>query len=924
MTLLRKTWHVSLWCTRKGCLLALWSLWMVMILTAGLQFYVIRSHELSLPGPVRRLIERRLAEKGFEVTFARGTFDFAGRILLEKVSFGPTSTPTPLVTAGSVYLKLDPWALAIRHIDLRSASASGVDFHLPAMLSPSGKDEILINDVDFTVEQRDRSVQIDHLTGRIGGLDVRVNGTLHLPAARDSSTTSSFIDKIVASYLRSGREVPALIARLSALESPTLDVDLVPTENRITTIRATLQAASLNLASIPEMKGAATGALIINAEMPVGGNASSLVRGDGRIASLTVSDLGSLQDVRFAMLGLYSAGNSSLALRWLDLQLASARSKDLETGPACITLIPRKDGWISADLSAGIAGSPWQVAASLNPKQSQGRIELDGRADSALLGLLGGFAKHDLAALLEPAVPASLHAAASFLPGWKLEQASGRLHSGPVRVGEVALDETGTEFSYRDGYVLCDNLVLRQGDSLAHGLYEMDTATMDFRFLLTGGLRPAGISGWFHDWWSRFWNDFDFSKAVPKADVDVAGRWGNLEATRVFVQAEGDATGLRGVPFDHVSTRLFVRPQWDDVLWFKVSRDGRDASGSFERLSDLEKETWTRMTFAIDSGLSLDVMKQMFGKDAEELLTPYRFVNAPRLKLSGHVESPASPGGAHQHIDIDLNSTGAAFFHDFPVSDLSFSARLRDTVLDLPTLALNIAGGHATGTAKVWGGEKDRRVSFDATLTGANLGEAINTIKIEPAAKAKPGEKTLAQRLANGRLNLSLNAEGLYDDFYSFKGKGRADISGAELGEINLFGLLSELLKKTVILNFTSFSLDKLNAQFAIDQTHLRFGSLKITGPSAAIDAKGAYDLQSKELDFKAKISPFDESKSIVGSTVGFVLSPISNALEVKLEGTMTKPDWVFVYGPTSLLRSIIGNGSTSQTPASSTKITTP
>jgi len=911
MKLLRSTWQAGLWCTRKGCLMALWSLWLVMIATACLEFYVIRSDELSLPGPVRRLIERRLAEKGFEVTFTRATFDFSGRILLEHVAFGPTSTPSPLVTARSVYVKLDPLDLAIRRLDVEMLSASGVDFHLPAMMSPSGEDETLVSNVAFTLIPRGRVLRISHLTGRIAGLSVNVNGSLQLPASRETNTTSSaLVDELVSAYLRSGRQAPALISRLAALESPTLDIDLLPAEDRIAIIRATLRADSLNLASVPQSQGAVTGPLTINAEIPLGGNASSVIRGDGCVSSLNAPGIATAKDLHFNLLGLLRSPRGPFALKWIDLQLAAVRSRDVESGPMSLTIIPRRDGLLAVDLSTLLAGSPWKADALLDLKQSSGRVELDGRVDGALLGLAGDLAKHDLAALLVPAVPAPLHASATFLPGWKLEQAEGRLHSGPVLVGGVPLDETGTEFTYRDGRVLCDNLVLRQGESLAHGLYEMDTATFDFRFLLTGGLRPDGIAGWFHDWWTHFWNDFDFTKSVPVADVDVSGRWGSLSATRVFVQAEGAATGLRGAAFDRVNTRLFVRPQWDDILYFKVGQGAQTAEGSFARLTDLEKNAWSRMVFSVDSSLPLGTMEQLFGKDASELFSPYRFANAPRLKLSGHVESPVSPEGAHQQIDIALNSAGAASFHKFPLSDLVFTALYHDGALDLPSLSLGFADGRASGSAKVWGDGKDRRLSFDFALANANLGAAIRTLNVTPEAKPKPGEKSLSERLESGRLNLTLKAEGPYDDFYGFTGKGTADITGADLGQINLFGVLSELLKKTVILNFSSFSLEKLNAEFAVDGPLLKFGSLKITGPTAAIDAKGDYGLPDHKLDFKAKIFPLDESKYLVLSPIKLMLSPFSSALEVKLQGTLAKPDWVFLYGPTNLLRNLIGNPS--------------
>lgn len=910
MKLLRSTWHAGLWCTRKGCLAALWCLWLLMLATAGLQFYVIRAHELSLPGPVRRLIEHRLAEKGFELTFARATFDFSGRILLEKVALGPSSTPNPLVTARSVYLKLTPWELALRHLDVQSVSASGVELHLPASLSASGKDETLARDLDFTLIPQGRLIQINHLTGRVAGLSVSASGSLRLPSDQETSSPAASLDKFVAAYLRLGGQAPAYIDRLSALEAPSLDVELVPADNLIAIVRATLRADRLNLSGVPQMRDTTTGALTMNAEIPVDGKSSLSVHGDGRIASINVPDIGSAQDTRFNLLARQTHDDAPFSLRGrIDLQLASLRAHDIDIGPTSALLTQPKDGAVTADLSTTLAGSPWRVATRLDLKNGAGRAELDGWVDGALLGLAGGFAKQDLAALLGPAVPAALHASADFLPGWKLRRAEGRLHSGPVRVGAVHLDETGTEFTYdEDGRVLCDNLVLRQGESLAHGLYEMNAKTMDFRFLLTGGLRPDGIAGWFHDWWTHFWNDFDFSKSVPQADVDVAGRWGNLEATRVFVQAEGGATGLRGAPFDKVSTRLFVRPQWDDVLHFKVVQGAQEAAGTFTRLSNLDKNTWSRMDFSVDSSLPLATMEQLFGKDASEMFAPYRFANAPQLKLTGYAESPASPGGAHQNIAIGLTSTGAFAFHGFPVEDLVFTGRLQDGIVDLPALSLGFANGRVTGSAKVSGGNKDRRVSFNATMANAGLGAAIRAINLTAEAKPKPGEKTIGQRLENGRLNFTLNAEGPYGDFYGFTGQGSAEITGADLGQINLFGVLSELLRKTIVLNFSSFSLDTLNTQFVVEGPRVKFGVMKISGPTAAIDAKGDYGLQDHRLDFKAKIFPFDENKSLVFSPVKLVLSPFSNALEVKLQGTLAKPDWVFTYGPTSLLRSLIGN----------------
>ncbi len=87
------------------------------------------------------------------------------------------------------------------------------------------------------------------------------------------------------------------------------------------------------------------------------------------------------------------------------------------------------------------------------------------------------------------------------------------------------------------------------------------------------------------------------------------------------------------------------------------------------------------------------------------------------------------------------------------------------------------------------------------------------------------------------------------------------------------------------------------------------FPQVTLRGSNSAIDAQGSYALDKRELDFNAKIFPFQESNNLIKSVVGAVLTPLSNALEVKLTGTLAKPQWAFVMGPTNFLRSISPGG---------------
>ena len=210
--------------------------------------------------------------------------------------------------------------------------------------------------------------------------------------------------------------------------------------------------------------------------------------------------------------------------------------------------------------------------------------------------------------------------------------------------------------------------------------------------------------------------------------------------------------------------------------------------------------------------------------------------------------------------------------------------------------------GTLTGRAKVFGTGPDRRVNFDYTLKDASLVRAVATLQEYTARKTRtppsPPGKFLQEKAAV-HLDLSAAAEGRYDDPLSYHGTGRATLQGPGLGEVQLLGLLSELLKFTA-LRFTS-----AKTTFKIDGAKLTFPDLAIRGANSAIDAHGDFALDRRALDIKAKLFPFQESGNPLKSLVGAVLTPFSNIFEVKLTGTLDKPEWAFVVGPTNFLRSL-------------------
>ena len=909
---LRRAWKAGWWCTRQGARLGLWTTWLLLLVVAAGQIYFLSSRRIPVPKPLAQYVERHLATRGLHLSYARGLMDFTGRILLEGVRIASTSAPAdPLASVRTLYLQLDVSDLLTGDLTLNEVRIEGLDLHVSAALSPSGVAEIPVGKINLSARPAGRDLELSYFTGYIGDLPVAMHGRFRLPPPSSTDTPAdNSLSRLIASWPAHAARLHTFNAWLAAFDSPRIDLRLADGQ-----LHVNARASSVNLAAIPGTTGGTLTGVRAHTTIPITFSPSTPVTLHG---SIDILDFPLETTARGLVVQLTST--ATLQTATLDAQLASVRWRDIETGPLAVSARQSAPRSFTADLSLALAGGAWRLQADVNDVAP--RATLDGFITDPTLAFAGNLIQRDLSSLLDPAQPAPVHVEAVFDPRLKLRQVTGRLHSGSVLVGGAQLDETGTEFTYDGLRVLCDSLVLRQGDSLAHGNYEMDTRTQDFRFLLTGGLRPAGIDPWFKNWWSDFWKTFAFTQSPPVADVDVRGRWGDLTATRVFVRADGAQTGLLGVPFDHVSTRLFLRPHWFDILHFDVIRPDGSAGGALSRSLDLRQNTWTRMEFTVDSTLPLTVISQLFPDESTDLLAPYGFQTPPHLRLAGRVDSPSSPSGKHERIDIDLVSTGPMTYHDFPLSDLAFKALLRDDNIDLPALSVGFAGGLATGNARLRGPAESRRLSFDIALKKSNLGAVTRTLAtLQPAPPAPDSEKSAEsarlrqERLDRLNLDFTLAAEGRFADFRSFKGSGRADITGSELGQLNLFGPLSSALSGTLI-NLGSFSLDTVAAPFVLNADRIRFDDLRVTGPSALIQARGDYLLDGGTLDFTAKIHHFDENTSMLGSAFNFVLTPFSKVFEVKLQGTLSKPSWIFSYGPSRLLNTLSGGDKTQPSPA--------
>ena len=901
----RPTLSTLRWCGSCLALLLCWAAWLVLAGLLAVQLWIATHRELALPDFALRAVERRLAASDVTARFGRAVFDPTGRVLLQDVRLYSPAHTTPLVTIRAAYARLDFWPLLVGDLRLHEIRVTGVDLHLPAMLSPSGADEAVVSDLDGVFHPGRSDYVIDLCTFRLAGVDVTAAGGFHLPAAvRPHPGSLPLLDLVLERYLKAGRKLEALRPQLDALEDPRLQLTFAPSTDRGAIVDARLFIRGFRPAAPYRVATASARAVFA-----LLGEAPYATRVEVAAERGEWAGKAEVRELRADLTGTLSPDRFAFTPQGLQLAAAGGMAQGVPCGPVLADLtfgpLPRVRGEFAADV--GGAAQTGRLDVELRP--GAGTLHLAGTLTPELLQRAAALPGLAVARWVSLRDPVTAQGAVTFAAGWKPVRAEGDVTAGRVIAHDVALDGASAHLAYAGHDLQVTDLVLRQGDNRARGSYTMDTATRDYRFLLQGRLRPLDIAGWFKEWWPHFWEHFDFAAAPPEADVDISGQWKDPQRSAIFCHVDADHPRIRDVPFDRVRTTLFVRPFYYDVFGFTAEHAGHAAHGSFVLAMEPHEPKYRTLDFVADSDLDPADCARLYGPAGEAYLTPYQYALPPRMHVSGHLVGPEVPGGPQTKFNLALATSAPFAFHGMPLDHLAFEARYENGDLDLHQVEAGFAGGKLNGKARLDGPVAARRLAFDATLKGADLARAINALEEvrlpgAPAGTKRAGTRFL-QRASGGRLDLSLNAAGRYREPYSFEGDGRAAISGQELGEINLFGLLSELLSKT-LLNFTSLRLDAAQAAFKIEGRKLAFSQVKLTGPTATIDAKGDYWLDAKTLDFSAIVFPLHKSSFVPAETLGVLLTPLSSLLELKLTGSLEKPSWSFLFGPVNILRTIV------------------
>lgn len=885
-----------------SCLATLlcWALWLGLggLLTA--QLYVAAVREVPVPDFVLRRIETQLAAANLSVSFGRARFEPTGRILLEDVRLRSRLFDDPLLVSRLVYIRKSLWSVLAGLPLPDEIRLEGATLQLPAILSPSGASEPLLRDFAGTLRYESGAWEITQLAGHVGPVRLTVRG--ELTAARKPGTTTVTLEELTNRFLRVGRTLALQLPRLQDLEQPDLEAHLSSSGPGDTTIALRLTANALHRSDGQPAELAqitASGDWIWTDRTP----RPLHLRAQAR--SATVAESVGLEDIKLQAELLPKPDLSGLR----EIHVRAAASSlgvfgETFERPVVNASYSIHDHILHAGTSFLSHGEALSLTASGDAAVGTAEVRYSGHVPPALVTSMLLHYGPKLEPYFRFGDPVAVQGSAWFTEGWHFDRLDARVDGGRLDSHGVPVTRTrGRIEADSRGNFLASDALAAIGENYGRGSYWMNFRTRDYRMLLTGQLRPPAISGWFlGNWWPEFWSNFTFP-SLPRADVDLQGCWADPVRTSYFGSTNTDAVTALGADFEHAYTRIFLRPQFTHLLEVTGDRagGGQRVTGWFKRFGDPATRSTTAWEYDLRGNPAPELYARVGGTAVATRLAAWHFPQPPRLHLWGRSDFRGSRGTvSDMRFEADT-ADGGARFSDLPLERLSVQGGLSGSDLRLDRIDFALAGGRGSAKAALGGPPGARWLGFDAYLKEADLARAIRGA--EAFAASRSGQKITSltdsrfiKRANGGKMDLAISGQADPADPGSLRGNGNVQITGAELGEIHLFGLLSQVLS-AVWLNFSSLKLDNARGSFTIADGRVHFPDVKIAGPSAVIDARGDYLIAQKSLDFTARLKPYEESHNPLTAVVGIVINPLTSIFELKLSGPISKPNWSMAIG---------------------------
>ncbi|MDR2430059.1 MAG: AsmA-like C-terminal region-containing protein [Puniceicoccales bacterium] len=921
----------------------------LLVLQVFFWWCVHNDRQFPVPEFVTRWVREGMAQAGVAFQFEAVRFRPSGYLEFEGVSLGALGGGAPGFTAQRVAATVSFPHLARGEVVLRRVLLDGGAFHCPATVARDGRRHVVLGEVRAMLEQERGRVRVETFQGRLGEVPLVVHGEFlpHGVFAENFALPPRRLWGGGGGMRTLGPEEWGAVNRVAVA---LLDV------------RGQLEAAGWRGGAEVVVGKDAAGDVVLS--VGARGEKLEFADGCGWLREVLVAGEARFDGARFVPAGewaIEAAGGGE----WVDAE----RGVAARVGAVRVSGRPG-EGWA---LPAGVraVASDWvvngcagdfvrgdvhwgdfpslavagvvvcggdvvEVHGNGDWDARAGAVEVVARVESLgrylALPKVAGRLPAEVASALTLGGALRADGRVAFARGGVFEEACFRLGTGAVRFGEI-------ELSGAEGWVRMTPSGLEVRDARLQGTgwgVEGDFSTGfahdgDYRFLLRGSTEPRLLNGFLGGWWARLWADFGLRReALPRADIEVRGRWSGRPDEFIYCAVVADGVRFRGVDFAGAQVRIAELPRVLAVFDLRAWRaDGTGADGALQwHYSPLPEHRRESLRFRFSGALPKDVAVVVAGEGLPESLTGVRVDGAVDAEVTGFYHGVASGSPGREQVVVRVRTPGVVEAWGMPFANFAGEVAYDSRRVAVTVFEAGFADGKVASRPEVGRWQRawvDLRppepvLSLDVEVEGARRSKFFDSLgALRRERDVAPPEP----RKDASRMDVRFCGGIVLPRLETLDGAGRVRLHEPELMQLHVFGGLSRLMNSLGV-GLTSFELDRVEGDFTICDGKVYFPGLKLTGNGAQVDCVGRYGLVDDGLHFRAKLTAKKGNGIPLLGDVLELVNRLPRLAPVNIRGTLQKPSWSIDPTPSAFWKNALDPGEGSPPPRTGQSLSVP
>ncbi len=574
-----------------------------------------------------------------------------------------------------------------------------------------------------------------------------------------------------------------------------------------------------------------------------------------------------------------------------------------------LSLEETNEGFLQINGSAGFLQGVTSIMSLID--LSKGGAEIEALGNISTSALLNKLTHHSTLILPEISSKETLHYSlkADLNKHFEVKKARFGIRGQAIVAESLEFDSLTAKGSYSEGITKIEKMKVHRNDQYADANIVVNNQSGAIKAYVRGKMNPKDYNSLLPDWWTSIFEAFTIEgDHSVLADFFVHSGFRKNAKTELFGQVKLKEIDYRNIPISNGQVIVSGTPRHISLQLSEVKSKEGDFKGSIDltRLPD-GKASLIALHLDIESALSSAAMRHLIGMPLyQKLLGDFDFHQAPLIKVQGvyYFTRHYPQYTDKSHFFFSADSMGPFHFHDTPIDSLRLNGFSCDTTTQLRDVRFRYAGGDGRASIDIrQSPNTSDTVSFILDLHHADPQTAINNLPVLDSLEDDFQAVRDTGSEHSGSLDAHLHANGTFGELNSFIGKGQLSVADNQLGTIQLLGPLSKLLQGTA-LGFTSFELNKMEAQFILNEGLAEFTSVQGDGPSTRIHADGTMALKSQILDMQVSLSLFSNIgiKNNPITHITNLINPLPPLLRFNLTGTLEKQNWRSVYDPRNLL----------------------